>query len=617
MNSDANDTTGPSHERADRTDRSTERTDHSTERTGRSPQPLDEAQLGSLVRDVASDWELPPVRLDQPGWRDRVRSPRSRRTDTLSGWLGRVGRAATAAIALTVVAALVAVYLTRPPQSTGKAPVSSGPTPSGSTPRPTGTPTPTALPKLFVAGAAPSPSRVVVQTQSATFEVVDLSTGTSGKLFADSAFGSQVRTLANGDTVCVCIRTDTPGAGGEDTHVTVSLLRSDSSREAGIFTTTPVLEVRGLPDPREGGAAANAGNVSAFVTFNPEGSLAYVGWSARTHPSWTSGIVIVGLETGEVIQRLELPSTSDGTGTTRTYVDAPHVVGRAGTRALIDRNQYDYSPTGVPDPVFSESSNLFTAETMSSGSLKAPAMLPKQPCAFVDLSGGLPDNGIWTACTTQYGEATAIHRLASDGALLGSTSVDTIAIDGTTSVVSPDGSAIYVWNPITLLLTKVDLATGAKTTAQATAATSSAPAGGPLVAFGHWLAPTAAAKMFINPGIAMSPDGTRVYAIGAAGPSPNGGDLTGSSGVVVIDAAAMRVIATWPATADYSSIAINAGGSSLFLTGLPDVRADGTQSRSQPASLTVVDTSNGSVQAIAGDLGSAVLTFVEPVLEAR
>jgi len=61
----------------------------------------DDATIEQLVRDVAGEWNMPPVRLDAPGWRERVRSSRTRRLAAAGGWFGRIGQAATAAIALT------------------------------------------------------------------------------------------------------------------------------------------------------------------------------------------------------------------------------------------------------------------------------------------------------------------------------------------------------------------------------------------------------------------------------------------------------------------------------------------------------------------------------------
>lgn len=75
---------------------------------------LDDAELGRIVRGVVDGWSMPPVRLDQPAWRDRVRSPRARRAAAVEAWAGRIGRAAAAALVLTIGAAMLGVWLTRP-----------------------------------------------------------------------------------------------------------------------------------------------------------------------------------------------------------------------------------------------------------------------------------------------------------------------------------------------------------------------------------------------------------------------------------------------------------------------------------------------------------------------
>ena len=40
---------------------------------------LDDDAIAQLVRDTASGWVMPPVRLDAPAWRERILSPRDRR----------------------------------------------------------------------------------------------------------------------------------------------------------------------------------------------------------------------------------------------------------------------------------------------------------------------------------------------------------------------------------------------------------------------------------------------------------------------------------------------------------------------------------------------------------
>ena len=122
---------------------------------------FDDEAIGSLVRETAASWVMPPVRLDAPSWRDRVRSPRARRVASARGWLGRLGQAGTAAIALTVVAALVAVVLTRPPSQVASTP---GPSTIAS-PGDTGGPAASPLPKLVLNGALPSVTDPLMLTE--------------------------------------------------------------------------------------------------------------------------------------------------------------------------------------------------------------------------------------------------------------------------------------------------------------------------------------------------------------------------------------------------------------------------------------------------------------------
>ena len=94
---------------------------------GRPTGPDDE-QLGVLVRTVGEDWRLPPQRLDQPTWRDRVAARPARRR----GWFGRLARPAAAAIVGTLVVAFVAVWLTAP--RTDRAIVGASPSTSAAPP---------------------------------------------------------------------------------------------------------------------------------------------------------------------------------------------------------------------------------------------------------------------------------------------------------------------------------------------------------------------------------------------------------------------------------------------------------------------------------------------------
>ena len=185
--------------------------------------------------------------------------------------------------------------------------------------------------------------------------------------------------------------------------------------------------------------------------------------------------------------------------------------------------------------------------------------------------------------------------------------VDAGGDTGSTSAVSPDGRALFLWNPSGRALTRVDLVSGEVRTGTATAA-----APGPLAAIGRWLVPSAEAKVLLSAAIAVSPDGSRVYALGITG-GARGDAFAGSAGILVFDASSLTVLATWPPTADFVSVAVSADGRSVYAAGSPRFGADG-RATSQPASVTVFDAATGNVRLIAGELGRAMLLFPSTIL---
>ena len=156
------------------------------------PDSFDDEAIGRLVRETAAGWAMPPVRLDAPSWRDRIRSPRARRIAGARGWFGRFGQAATAAVALTVVGALVAVVLTGPTNRPGTTPAPSGSANSGATAAPEASP----LPKLVLNGELPSVTDVLVVDEFGSFDRVDLTTGAFKQGVSGGGPGSALRTPA-------------------------------------------------------------------------------------------------------------------------------------------------------------------------------------------------------------------------------------------------------------------------------------------------------------------------------------------------------------------------------------------------------------------------------------
>src|SRR5579864_5155983 len=81
----------------------------------RQPEPAIPDEVGGAVRDLASSWHLPEAARDRSGWRDRIRTEGGRRW-SWPAWGRRLAAAAALAVTITLMAALVAVWLARPPR---------------------------------------------------------------------------------------------------------------------------------------------------------------------------------------------------------------------------------------------------------------------------------------------------------------------------------------------------------------------------------------------------------------------------------------------------------------------------------------------------------------------
>ena len=569
---------------------------------------FDDATIEQLVRDVAGEWTMPPVRLDAPSWRERVRSPRVRRLASVGGWFRPLGQAATAAVALTVVAALVAVVLTQPPQP-GKSPEPTG----SARPGASGAAQSTPLPKIQITGEIPDPAIVVMRSERGDFSRVDLTDGTiNGPLTGKSSY-SEIRALPDGSMLCLCVA-ESGSIGGMPTDMSVTLERYDARGK--LQGSTLIRELSGEPDPRDESIfiPERPAHVLVDVGFSDDGRYGFVGWSLRAHPVWHSGVLVVDLSSGQVVGELPLPDASDGADDTRRVVQAPRVVGfiRSGA-VLIGRGWYSWSPPASQSPSFTAENDVFTA-VFNGGRLTDSHPVPTaSDCGPVIVRAGpLAEGAYWLACTDGGPQRTMIRRLGPDGGLLGDVPVSgNSGIDTDPTAVSPDGSKLYVWDPAAGAVTRVILASGDQTTGNGIAAAKDP---GPLTALGNWLAPAASAKSWLRGALAISPDGKRIYAIGIK-KGVDERDMAGSAGVFVFDAATLDLITIWQPTADYISVAVSADGRLVYASGLPGVDAAGRVKLTQQASITVFDATDGTIRLIAGRLGGDALSFLTPTIK--
>jgi hypothetical protein len=564
--------------------------------------PLTDAEIAELVHDAADGWAMPPMRLDAPAWRERVRSPRIRRSDAVRSWLAPLGRAATGAVALTVAGALIAVLLTARVNEPGKSPAPS----DGSTARATDAARPTPLPKLLANGDLPSPSRVLVRTEPNTFAIVDLADGTVGASLISGSYGSELRIRSNGVMTCLCL-SESGFAAGSPTTATVRLDRFDPS---GVLTSSvPIESFEGAPDPRDDGQASYdpLPHVLTTVSYDEGGAYGFVGWSSRAGLAWKNGLLVVDLRNGDIVSRGDLPDVSSGDEDSRVIVEAPRVIGQEGDRLVIGRVQAEVAPVGSSNPSYVPDVAAYRVSFLGGVLGDAAAVPGMSGCGDeVRFGGILADDGTWVVCTRGGTFQTRLRRVTGEGTVLDDVVVSgEPGIDGDASVVSRDGRALYVWDPSSAEMTRIDVATGAVSTGDGRAARAEP---GPLAAFGRWLAPVAAAKSFLASAVVLSADQSRVYAIGVKDGMENP-DNRGSAGVFVFDAATLALVDTYDPTADLISLAIAPDGRFLYAAGLPGFDERGGDRPDQGASITVFDTRDGSVRRIAGELGNRVITF--------
>jgi hypothetical protein len=580
------------------------------DRTQRPPTP-DDDQLGALVRAAADDWRMPPQRLDQPTWRDRVGVHGTRRR---RGWFARLAGPATAAVVVTVVVAFAAVWLTAPRSdrgvSVGSSPSPDGAGPSASTP---GRPTPSPLPVLFRNGALPQPARVMVRADGA-YQVADLTTGSLGvPSIATHTGPTTVLPRPGGGWLCIC--GDSTGSSvGRPTGIDLTLdpvAAGGSGGSGTVIRSLHGVEVPNVP------AASQLELADARASVSMDGRYAFVGWSARAGAAgWTAGIDVIDLTTATVVGAVPITVSAEpaGAGQRPTTRVAPRVdLAPAGDTVLVSSFWYVDDPSPTPPSGTDHWTASFDGGAI--GSLQPAGATSGTSCGEFD--GGLIDaTTYYVLCGTPDGRLM-VGRDGVDGHTIDQTEVPRMGsgIDGG-ALVARQGDHLFLWDPVATRLTRFDLRSAAVDNATGTAAAM--PSGSALDALadlgrrlGRWMAPSTLAKVFLEPALVVSADGTRIYALGI---DSIGGDLSsGSRGIYAFDVTTLAPAGHWAPTADFISLAISADGRFVYAAGSAGVDATGAVAPNG-ASVTVYDTTDGSVRLIAGSLGSGEVSFPGPTV---
>ena len=188
--------------------------DPRNDRPSSPPSTVEDDRVAALVRAAVDDWHLPPQRLDQPTWRDRVGSGRPSRR---RGWFGRLGGPGRRRGRGHGPGRLRGRLADRPADGTrdrrGVAEREHQPVaervPHGQAERLTGRRAIGHADPVRAAGAAvdgplPDPSRVLVRAGGA-YRIADLTTGKLGDVVVGSYSGpTTVIARPDGGWLCVC-----------------------------------------------------------------------------------------------------------------------------------------------------------------------------------------------------------------------------------------------------------------------------------------------------------------------------------------------------------------------------------------------------------------------------
>jgi DNA-binding beta-propeller fold protein YncE len=178
------------------------------------------------------------------------------------------------------------------------------------------------------------------------------------------------------------------------------------------------------------------------------------------------------------------------------------------------------------------------------------------------------------------------------------------SIDGRTLIataVDQDRGAVLVWDAVKHVLARVHLESG-------DAEWNDIP---------RTLLPDRA-RMFepsrgylgVDPGLVLSPDGTRIYALGIGREES---EMGVSTGVWVFDAGTLELLDRFEPRALLFSLAVSDDGTFVYATSPANFDSKGNENYNWPASLTVYDAATGEIQVVYGAVDpTAWPSFVQP-----
>jgi hypothetical protein len=603
-----------------------DRSPHDSARDPEMTLPLDDEQLGRLVRAAVDDWKLPPQRLDGFTWRDRVAvAPRRVRPARLRAGAGGTVAAPLAAAALLTVFALVATSVGVAWLNARPAPAGASATPGGGTPGSEATTAPERLPEFEVSGA-PLPTGSLLVQDEGVVRLLDLATGEEIASLANPwpEGTSYIYDLPEGGYVFVRVASQQRwGSQEQAVSVTVHLLDA-AFREQRVIEAGPYA---GFVDPSLD--AEGPYGASALPTVDPAGRHAFIGWSRRTPEGWESGVDVIDLARWRVVQGIDLPAVRGLVGRAQSAVPevfAPVVrVQPGGSLISIARSARDWTGTQGPGSELPDQEERWWL-VLEDGRFGDPvawsdaAQGPDEACRRILDEGFAGETSYYLLCEDPPGDlevaafpgryTVRIIDLAEGGR-------HDVPLDG---MVPDDGavgtatqrSTLWVWQA-SGAIAEVDLVNWVARTMPDIGPVQSGSTSPLLRQLGELLVPAASAKPWHERGWASprllvpSADGSTLFALRPTIWDQGSGDVSAPPAVVRIDTATLQAIDVWPGLAAWESLLLSPDGRFLLLGAPAGLDANGRPDVSWKASIVALDTSSGEARLILGREGEGGL----------
>jgi hypothetical protein len=455
----------------------------------------------------------------------------------------------------------------------------------------------------ILAGPRPTGTVYLRDSGGAGLRALDLASGLLSPRIGPASWPNRVIATADGSFRCVCVtRTDREGTSS----VTVGLAPVQGT---AMGEPVPLVTVEGRLDP--GQYAADQGDsVQIDSAVSPDGTLLALGLAVRKPPVWERSVVLVDLARGAAVQSVALPSEPSR--------DKPPLAGPRFAGAP----RVQFAPDGRHVAITTEAGGAGSADPWPSVTVVAPlagdrighlaelgGLVPAAAAAGVSCAAWAPrfadSHTIYSPCYGPSGTTgVVVVDVARGSPIVVPLGQNPPAFGAT--LFDPRSNSVYVWDPFNGRIVRVDVravrVVAAATVASPTAALN--PLDALRRAVSSWIAPSTDAKILLEPALALSADGTRLFLVASSNSDPSTGAVRT---IHVVDAQSLEPIDTWAADPDIVSIAVR-GDALLVASTTPPA----TDSAGRDATVTIRDATSGQVRAVIRGLVDSWPVFVDP-----